>query len=193
MPRNNHFYDQVHMLGVTQNIYPSRDQGFRQILAEDRWGKMDAKAGQTISERGAKDLVGETLHHSAMDEIPGVEYIRNNFNPETDVQLTAGLPNATLGQLESTFWGNHLMKLGNTSETPLRTHIVTHELSHLLSHPVLSNLQYADPKNSNNIGHSWAMARAHIHATRTALGNEAADNLRSIYRAYGVGFGRKVI
>lgn len=193
MTRNKHFYDQVHMLGVTGNIYPHRDQSVSQILAELRWANIDKKAGQIISERGAKDLVGETLHHPAMDEIHGIDDVRGSFNPETDVRVSNDLPSNRLGQVESGMWGKQTMKLANRPDMPLQTSTVTHEVSHLLAHPTLSDFQYAYPKHANSIGHNWAMARAHVHAVRAALGDEAAENLRSIYRAYGVGFGRRVI
>jgi hypothetical protein len=196
MSRNDEFaagHNRVSMLGVTGNIYPTRNQAALQSIADDYWGKDQPKAGQTISEQGAKDLIGETIHHPAMDAIPGIADIRRNFNPNTQVQLDDELPKGIKGHLETLIGGQQTMRLGHTPEEPLRTNVVTHETAHLLSHPTLEHIQWNNFDNANAVGHSWAMARTHIYAVRAALGNEAADALRSIYRAHGISFGRRNI
>lgn len=185
--------NQVSLLGVTQQIHPNRGQSPILAMADSYWGTTDPVASKTISERGAKDLVGEALHHPAMDEIPGIEHIRATFDPEKQVSLVDWLPKDQLGHLESGVSGRQLMRLGQTSDLPLKTHAVTHETAHLLTHPLLSPFQWANIDRSGSIGHSWAMARTHIHTVRSVLGDEAADNLRRIYQAHGVSFGRKNI
>ena len=191
--RNEHFQHQVSMLGVTQQVHPKHDQSGWQAMSEAYWRDIDPAAGKTISEQGAKDLVGETLHHPAMDEVQGIGRLRNEFDPNAHVRLVDSLPNDALGHLESNIWGGHMMRLAHTSDIPLRAHVVTHETAHLLSNPALSPVQWANIGSAQGIGHSWAMARMHVLIARTALGDEAADNLRSIYRAHGVGFGRRNI
>ena len=189
--RISHFNNQVSMLGVTQRIRPTQDQGGLQAMAERYWGQIDPTASKRISEQGAKDLVGETLHHPAMDEVHGIEHLRAEFDPHQHISIVDYLPNTQLGHLESYQSGGHMMRLNDTPVSPLRTHVVTHEMAHLLSHPTLSPIQWANYDHASNIGHSWAMARMHVHTVRAALGDEAADNLRSIYRAHGVGYGRR--
>lgn len=191
--RIQHFKNQVSLLGVTQQVPVNRDQSVVQAMADRYWGEIDPRAGKTISERGAKDLVGETLHHPIMDSINGIDHIRAMFDPEKHIELVDNLSKGQLGHLESNMYGEHTMRLGDTPDSPLRTHTVTHETAHLLTHPTLSPIQWQNFDKHGGIGHSWAMARMHVHIARTALGDEAADNLRSIYRAHGVGFGRRNI
>ena len=203
----------VTMLGVTGNLHPRDDQRFISQLAEEYWGSQVPAASKTISEQGARDLVGEAIHHPNMDEIPGIESIRMGFNPTSHLQLSDELPEGVLGQVARRIDGQQTMTLGHTPDYPLRTNIVTHELSHLLSSPTLypamqlawnKHWENADKRGeihdedaadnlSDSVSHSWPHARAHIHAVRTALGNEAADVLRNIYRAHGVSFGKRNI
>ena len=191
--RIKHFKNQVSVLGVTQQVPVNKDQGWLQAQAERYWGQSNYEASKTISEQGARDLVGQTLHHPAMDSIHGIEHLRASFDPQKHVTVVDNLPKEHLGQLESTVYGEHFMRLGQTPTLPLRTHVVTHELSHLLIHPTLSPIQWSNFDKAGGIGHSWAMARMHVHTVRHSLGDYAADELRSIYRAHGVGFGRRNI
>lgn len=183
----------INFLGASGTLRPRLDYTGRQNMADRHWMGFDPQAGKTISEQGARDLVGETIHHRAMDEIPGIEGIRKNFNPNKHVELTDDLPPSQLGHLSVDLIGRQMMHLGNTIKEPLRTGTVTHETAHLLTHPTMHNVMLNNYKNYQSIAHYWPMARAHIYAARHALSNDTANHLRGIYNAFGVPYGKKAI
>lgn len=194
--------EHIHLLGVSKPG-GGNEQASRLYTAEygdgarNGWTYTDDNASKSISLSGARDLVGEAVFHPAMDEIPGIEGIRKSYDPKKDVVLRKKLwvRNAQgKKDFEVGGWvtdprdpgrGGVIQISSSMNKTdPLTVGGITHEASHKL---LLNDKQFF------NEGHSWPMARLHIHMARQLLGNDSADALRAHYEKHGVDFGGKII
>ena len=176
MSRNKEFFTTVN--GVTGFVPPRRDQTHRLYDSEYLWAHNHAPAGQTISEQGAKDMLGEIMNHSSLDEFPDIRHIRNSWSPGTHVTFDP----YEQGMAETTSAGtinfNPLHKL--------RVGTVTHEAAHLAN--VLGH-QFID--NEGNFGqgfaHEWPFAATHLHIVHNLMGGkDASIPLKNAYRMFGV-------
>lgn len=179
----------VHMLGRTKlvGLTSQRNELYQ---AETKWRGDREGAGKTISTQGARDLVGETIFHPAMDELPGIENLRASFNAKKQVKFFSDAWAAAHPQLPEDAHGFTtsagligLRRIGDENNvTQMGT--VTHEASHLLGRQFMvdNNLWKPAP-------HSWPMARLHVHVARQVLGNKHAAELRHYYQSHGVDYG----
>ena len=186
--------DHLHLLGVTKpaNVDAQRNQLYTAEYGQGGWIQSDEAAGKKISLNGARDLVGEAIHHHAMDEIPGIENVRANYAPKTDVAFNKNLrmrdargrKRQNIGGMvtdEQSWSGkpNRLLINPKVTGTALDAGGVTHEATHMILHG----------GQFGGVGHNWAMARLHVHLVRKILGNESANALKEHYDKNGVDFG----
>ena len=184
MTRNNADFT-ISLLGAKGTANPNAEMN-KMYEAEGAWYKSSPEAGKRISLSGARDFTGETLFHPAMDEIPGIEKVRSSFDPKNvlfNKKLTIRNEDGTRGErIGGMSTGGAIMFNPKVTGTKVLMGHLTHEIAH----HVLSD-QFGD------IGHNWAMARAHVHLVRNQLGNEAADQLVEHYKRNGVNFGGRII
>jgi len=169
---------------------------------------VDEAGGKVINRQGARDLVGEALFHPHMDEIPGIDKVRQTFGPDkvqffksgkdkrivdaavssgkiTEKQAVKLIPPTIQGAVSKPAEGDAQIFL-RTSEARnrpiqvLRVGTATHEISHALLHG--AQFQGA-------VGHHWPMARTHIHVVRALFGDKHARALKDYYDDLGVNFG----
>lgn len=88
----------VTMLGARGLVVPENSP-LRQVNtlyhAENRWRDRNPDAARSISLEGARDLIGELIHHSRFDEVPDIEKIRAGYNPE-NVQMRPFVPHRSI-------------------------------------------------------------------------------------------------
>jgi len=195
--------DHLHLLGVSapRNVNSEANRLYDAELGTwknggrlpNGWVQTDPEASKTISLNGARDLVGEAIHHPAMDVIPGIENVRANYNPKTDVVFTKRLNwKNSEGKKETTgamvtderSWAgkpNRLLINSKLVGPAMDVGGITHEASHMITHGL------------GTLGHNWAMARLHIHLARNVLGDASANALIEHYNKHGVDFGGKGI
>ena len=174
MARSRDFYTSVN--GVSGFVPPRRDQASRIYNAESIWAKhASPRANQSISEQGAKDMMGEIINHKALDNFPDIHHLRQGWDPEEHVtfdETTRGL-----GQTDNEGYVN-------IHPDHLRTHVVTHEtahLAHLLGH------QFQDHEGTpGGFDHEWPFANTHLHIVHNTLGKEDSRSLRDQYRMFHV-------
>lgn len=192
--------EHLHLLGVSA---PSggNEQAKRLYAAEyggearNGWTYTDPNASKTISLNGARDLVGEAIFHPAMDSIPGIEGIRASYDPKKDVVFKKKLwVRDEEGKKDFQVGGwvtdprdpgrGGVIQINSKMlrDDPLRVGGITHEASHKL---------LMNDKQFDNEGHSWPMARLHVHMVRQLLGKASANALKAHYEKNGVDFGGK--
>lgn len=209
-------YDKIRLLGHEEPTSPSStDNPIRLNIAEKRYGTL---LPHSVSLNSARDLAEEAIFHPNMDEVPGIENIRADYNGSRDIQFIdpinpeerpAGLSNQssryhfdpihgnTRGAMFATGI-NHLgvghppgtviIKTENGNTVPTRT--VLHEVSHKL----LSNAAFNERGiRGYGAGHGWPQARLMIHLTRNLLGNKHAYALKKLYQQHGVNYGNNRI
>lgn len=171
--RSREFYESVG--GVSGRVPPFRDQTNRLYESEWHWGRQNSHANQTISEQGAKDLVGQIIHHKSLDNFPFIHDVRETFNPEEHVTFNHNeIPASTTSRGEMNF----------DPRTPLHVRLVTHEASHLAHW--LGN-QFRDPDGEGNgFDHEWPFAATHLIVAHHNLTPDAAIDLKNSYRKEGV-------
>lgn len=153
-------------------------------MAEKLWRDSNPEAGKSISVQGARDLVGETLHHRVMNEIPGIEQVRAEFDPEKiglhvkggDIHLPKGIVGATAEDGQMAFHPEHL-----TVGT------VTHEASHLM-HRLGHQFDGLGLNEKGEAGfrHQWPFSATHIVAAHNQVSRPAARELGKLYDFFGV-------
>lgn len=195
--------DHLHLLGVSAPKNANSEMS-RLYTAEYGtgapgsvgWVQTDPAASKTVSLGGARDLVGEAINHPALDEVPGIEQVRQNYNPKTDVVFNKklrmrdarGRKKELIGGMvtDEQSWGgkpNRLLINPKVTGDKLQVGGLTHEATHM----VLHGGQF------KGAGHNWAMARLHVHLVRNLLGNDHANALLDHYEKQGVDFGGKSI
>jgi len=157
------------------------------------WIGEDPDASSLINIKQARKLATSVVHSPAMENIPGIDYVRSTYDPK-DVSFhkrlvakdpeTGEVIGIRAGNVVSGYSGiTPKIQLTDDGTGKVPAGLVTHELAHhLLSESQFAGHYYPDT-------HGWQFARAHVHIVRNTLGHEAADNLKSYYRAHGVNFG----
>ena len=176
MSRNKEFFTTVN--GVTGFVPPRRNQADRLYDAESFWKLKTEGPGKTISEQGAKDLLGEIVHHPALNEFPNMAYLRQHWTPDTHVTFEYR-PMGT-AETESTgdinFTAGHKILVGT----------VTHEAAHLAN---LLGHQFQDHEGvwGQGFEHEWPYANTHLHIAHNILGGkDVSVPLKNLYRMFGV-------
>ena len=173
MARSRDFYTSVN--GVSGRVPPLRDQTGRVYDAEHTWADYASPmARQSISEQGAKDLMGEILHHKSLDNFPHIHHLRENWNPNEHVTFdedNQGMANTD----------NH--GFVNIHPDHLRMHVVTHETAHLAN---LLGHQFEDNEGTpGGFQHEWPFAATHLHIVHNLMGKEHSIPLKNQYRMWG--------
>lgn len=162
-----------HFLGASGALTPGQNVG-KIYPAENEWTKTSRGAGQSISEQGANDLMGEIVHSKYADEVPGIEHIRATYSHTQIHHLSVGDmplgPSGTPLHGAVSPSGEHVL----FSPRGLQVGKVTHEASHLL------NSRRAEME------HGWAFARTHAFVAHHAIGKEQAAHLGELYQKHGV-------
>jgi hypothetical protein len=189
------------------------DQNINELYRAENelWVPNDEAARKTVSLKGARDLIGEAIHHPAMDEVPGIEFVRANYSPK-DVSFhknlsknlydvhpyTGEISNITAATVQDDPFHperNNRMQfstripmprgVSNPGRNQVPLAFVTHETTHRLLNDAQFGGYAAD--------HEWPMARLHVHLVRNILGNKHANALRDYYDKLGVDYGNKKI
>lgn len=205
---------QASLLGASGSLDLHKNQAYRVYKAEHFWDKNTPSRtaqNKTISDKGVSDLAEEAIYHPLMDEIPGIDRIRHvysatkgdivqtHFKPEWESEYDGAGSHGVYyppgqGPTYSRVGSIHLLR-GPT----LNMGVVSHELSHMLStqfietHPDFKqNVDYSPEGNRayRNAGHSWPMARLHIHLARALFGPEHGAALAYFYKKHGADFGK---
>lgn len=171
--RTRHFYTTI--AGVTGRVPPFADQTDKLYNSEHLWAHNYPKAGQSISEQGAKDLVGEILHHKALDSFPDIHHLRETWKPEERITFDPQVKGigSTSYSGDINFNPEHKLKVGT----------VTHESSHLanlLGHQFEHHIHEGD-----GFDHEWPFAATHLHVVHNLYGKEASIPLKNAYRMFG--------
>jgi hypothetical protein len=148
--------------------------------AEQIWKRQNPEANRSISMSGAADLLGDIIHNPEHEETEGLENLRNLYNSGQvrvynhlihggDPEKVGGF---VLPQETEIFLNAPKLTVGN----------VTHEGSHLLNYALRRGM-----KNRTNAEHHDAgFAAQHINVAKFALGENAGEHLRALYRALDI-------
>jgi hypothetical protein len=168
----------VSAAGHTGYVPPRRDQSQRVYDGEWLWRHNYNPAGKTISPQGAKDLMGEIIHHKSLNNFPDIHHLRNPemWNPESHVNFDELQPGQGQAYTEST---------GHVNYDPRKLDVgtVTHETAHL-SH-MLGNQFYDTEGTPGGFEHEWPFAASHLHIVHNTMGREASIPLKNAYRMWG--------
>lgn len=173
---------------------PRSSQRQRVYRAEAAWKRGDAFGGQSISLQGARDLIGEILSHSSMDDLPGIREVRQRFDPSQigfhPLSPSSGLPMVgrqwrpgIMGLTDSATGhvGLRPMDFEDFEGNPVQELFLgtaSHEASHLVN-----SGQWL--QNGVRVDHQWPYAAAHLQAIRN-LDRSSARSLGRVYDASGV-------
>ena len=207
----------VTVLGHTAQVkeasrVPGPSQANRLYAAEGALAPF-SRLGKWISPSSAKELVEESVFHPAMDEIPGIDKVRQEFHPD-NVSFDRTFPDERISGATTHKGHVHLVPIspqlleGLTSKHPkiaktfgtntdlskamgnIGTGTVTHEATHLILNGLGNDLR---KQGGHGIGHDWPMARTHVHLIRHLLSNRHADALKDFYTKRGVNFGNEKV
>jgi len=213
--------EHIHLLGVSKPIdlsgIPQTQQLYR---AEDRLRLQYPEfAQQSPSRQTTRDLVGEIVHHSALDEVPGIENLRATFDPEKSVHFffdpkVVGLRESSIGAVKHNLRGGNVRAsvlapgpqspdnpeyveqampspamVLKASKRGQELSTISHETSHLVLNPKLFGMSADAGWHS----HEWPQARLNIHIIRNMFGHQYADSLKNHYDSLGVDYGGKKI
>jgi hypothetical protein len=161
------------------------DQTSRLYKAEQLWRQTNPDAGKSISVEGARDLIGETLHHRVMNDIPGIEQVRAEFDPDKiGIHVAGGRVRLGKGLIAGTSEEGHVVF---KKDLPITVGAVTHEASHLL-HRLGHQFDSVGLNEKGEAGfrHQWPFSSTHIVAAHNQVSRSSARELGAIYDAYGV-------
>jgi hypothetical protein len=172
--RSREFYTSVN--GVSGRVPPFRDQTQRLYDAEWLWKHNAPAARQTISEQGTRDLVGEILHHKALDNFPDIHRLRDpeTWNANDRIDFDGG--NHGLAWTDSAGYMNF------DADKPLHVGMVTHETAHLAN---LLGHQFSDGGGGEGFEHEWPFAATHLHIVHNTMGKDSSIPLKNAYRMFG--------
>jgi hypothetical protein len=213
--------EHIHLLGVSKPVDLSGiPQTQRLYKAEDRLRlQYPELAQQSPSRQTTRDLVGEIVHHPALDEVPGIENLRATFDPEKSVHFffdpeIVGLPRNSLGAVKHHLRGETIKAsvLGPGPQSPDSPEYVKQEMpspamvlrasrrgqelptiSHETSHLVLNPKLFGTARVGGTHSHEWTQARLNIHIIRNMFGDQYANSLKNHYDSLGVDYGGKTI
>jgi hypothetical protein len=182
--------EHAHMLGASAVVKPDSevDKVYSAELGPMKdgkgtftgWQPTTPEASKTVDLNGARKFVSKTLFHSEMDSIPGIDKVRKNFDPKTDVLFSSNLSDAPAmisgPTIPSKGKPNRLLLSKEHFKDGIGIGWLTHEVSHML--------------NPLHHGHSWNFARTHLHVVKTMLGDKAHASLKKHYDKHGVDYGR---
>jgi hypothetical protein len=189
MSRSAEFNNQVSLLGLTGRV-PLRGTQFRPsqtsdlYSAERIWREYHSNVAHKTTDNPG-DFVGEIVHHSAMDELPGIEELRKTWTPNR-VWVYDHRTDGPTGSVDDT----GIMRL---RKDKLNIGTLTHETSHLLGvhgqqfKGVLSRSD--NPREyqlATGYGHEWPFAATHLHVVNHTISPAEARELRGSYRSMGV-------
>jgi hypothetical protein len=174
-------------------VHSLDSQANRLYIAEGRYRERSPESFKTISPNSARNMIGEIIHHPGLDDLPGINELRQSFNPETDTRFTRDLNVKTQGGAIVKARGavgkqTGLMSFATNRDDPLRVNTVTHETAHKL---LINAAQLGHVPLT--IAHSWPMARLHVSVIRKMFGGKAASQLKEHYGNMGVDFGNSKI
>jgi len=171
----------VSLFGETGYVHPVNQTG-RLYSAEKSWRDSNIDALQTISLNGARDLVHEIIHNNKNDEVPGIDRVRREFDPNAirfehiGMRLPEPMEGATTPQ------GHILLR-----KRSMNTGIITHEASHLMNRLGHQFSGYGENiTGDSGFGHQWPFARTHLWVIHHNIGEDAAKALYEHYRRLGV-------
>lgn len=149
--------------------------------AERIWRGYTPSAGRSLTPRSAFDLAGEAIHHSNMDDLPGIKNVREAFTPDkfqlhtpgTEFELPEKLHAGTSNE------GHIVFRPDN-----LTAGMVTHETSHLISRLNTAQFEAHLPQ------HDVEFARQHVRTAHAVLGRVAGRRLSDLYEQHGIELGR---
>jgi hypothetical protein len=190
----------IKLLSHVEPVVSGDPQGKKVQAAENTFRiqqYQDNKQGG-LGVKSSKDLLGEIVHHSAMDEVPGIEELRRTFDPTRDATVAGtliglgrngeaprNLGGGVIDKADRPDGRNHVVfSLEPKLDNLVPRSVITHEASHL----ALLNAQQLGHFPAQ-ISHSWPMARLHLHLVHQMFGKPAANHLKYHYEKMGVNFG----
>lgn len=175
---------------------PQRGRLYR---AENRFkfNEFESNPATGLSTKSSKELLGEVVHHTALNDVPGIDELRKSFDPLRDAttvgKLTSVNPEGVSTQIAGAVVPGHseegrnhvLLALEGRLGNRIARASVTHEASHLA---LLNATQLGHFPTS--MAHNWPMARLHLNLVHKMFGLRSAQQLKDHYESLGVDFGR---
>lgn len=176
---------------TAQNGVNKGGQAPRLYRAERGWREADPERTSSMSLGGTRDFIGEAFNHPGLDEIPGIQKLRDNFDASAAVKFRKNITSRSPDGTTQEAAGAVHPETGTmyfTTDPAIRTvskSTVLHEAAH---RAILAAGQFGEVSNLK-VNHEWPQARLHVAMVRNMLGTRHARALKDYYEHHGVNFG----